>query len=53
MAFHRRYQHAECKTIDGTTIAGWLYTVDGSAPAIIMSHGVGFSLQTVSVTGAI
>ncbi|KAJ8063558.1 hypothetical protein OCU04_007430 [Sclerotinia nivalis] len=39
MVFFQRYQPAECKTIDGTTIAGWLYTVDGPAPAIIMSHG--------------
>ncbi|KAI1365809.1 DltD domain-containing protein [Xylaria arbuscula] len=29
----------ECKTIDGTSISGWLYTVDWPAPAIIMSHG--------------
>ncbi|KUI64496.1 hypothetical protein VM1G_00045 [Cytospora mali] len=29
----------ECKTIDGTTISAWLYTVDVPAPAIIMSHG--------------
>ncbi|PQE21176.1 hypothetical protein CJF30_00011325 [Rutstroemia sp. NJR-2017a BBW] len=39
MVFRKRYQPAECKTIDGTTITGWLYTVDGPAPAIIMSHG--------------
>ncbi|CAI7649221.1 unnamed protein product [Penicillium glandicola] len=35
-----RYQLVECLTIDGTTISGWLYTVDSpAAPAIIMSHG--------------
>ncbi|TGO19735.1 hypothetical protein BPAE_0334g00020 [Botrytis paeoniae] len=39
MVFRSRYQPAQCKTIDGTIIAGWLYTVDGPAPAIIMSHG--------------
>ncbi|KNG85589.1 hypothetical protein ANOM_007239 [Aspergillus nomiae NRRL 13137] len=34
------HRQVECKTIDGTSIAGWLYTVDdGPAPAIIMSHG--------------
>ena len=35
-----RYQAIECKTIDSTVISGWLYTVEGPAPAIIMSHGV-------------
>ncbi|RAL04560.1 acetyltransferase fmaC [Aspergillus ibericus CBS 121593] len=36
-----RHKPIECKTIDGTTISGWLYTVDSPtpAPAIIMSHG--------------
>jgi hypothetical protein len=35
------HRQVECKTLDGTSIAGWLYTVDdGPAPAIIMSHGV-------------
>lgn len=34
-----RYQAIECKTIDSTVISGWLYTVEGPAPAIIMSHG--------------
>lgn len=32
------------QNIDGTSISAWLYTVDGPAPAIIMSHGVGASL---------
>ncbi|KAK4223156.1 Alpha/Beta hydrolase protein [Podospora fimiseda] len=34
-----RHRPVECKTLDGTSISGWLYTVDGPAPAIIMSHG--------------
>ncbi|KAJ5519046.1 hypothetical protein N7453_001468 [Penicillium expansum] len=35
-----RHQLIECLTIDGTTISGWLYTIEGpAAPAIIMSHG--------------
>ena len=42
MAVLPHHRPVECKTIDGTTIAGWLYTVDGPAPAIIMSHGVRF-----------
>ncbi|KAI0485709.1 DltD domain-containing protein [Xylaria cf. heliscus] len=29
----------ECRMVDGTLISGFLYTVDGPAPAIIMSHG--------------
>ncbi|KAI0903864.1 alpha/beta-hydrolase [Ustulina deusta] len=39
MAPGSRHRLVECKTIDGTSISGWLYTVDGPAPAIIMSHG--------------
>ena len=42
MAVLPHHRPVECKTIDGTIIAGWLYTVDGPAPAIIMSHGVRF-----------
>ncbi|KAK3985843.1 Alpha/Beta hydrolase protein [Cladorrhinum sp. PSN332] len=34
-----RHRPVECKTLDGTSISGWLYTVEGPAPAIIMSHG--------------
>ena len=37
-----RVRPVECKTIDGTLIAGNLYAVEGTAPAIIMSHGVRF-----------
>jgi len=35
-----KHQNVECKTIDGITLRGWLFTVAGPAPAIIMSHGV-------------
>ena len=41
MAALPRHRLVECMTIDGTSISGWLYTVNGPAPAIIMSHGVG------------
>ena len=34
-----RPQLVECTTLDGTKISALLYTVDGPAPAIIMSHG--------------
>ena len=40
MSFPRSYQKAECKTIDGTIIGGWLYAVEGRAPTIIMTPGV-------------
>ena len=40
MSIIPHHRSVECKTIDGTTISGWLYAVDGPAPAIIMSHGV-------------
>ncbi|KAK1762514.1 polyketide transferase [Phialemonium atrogriseum] len=33
------YQKVECKTIDGITIRGWFYAVEGPSPAIIMTHG--------------
>ncbi|KAI1630868.1 DltD domain-containing protein [Biscogniauxia mediterranea] len=39
MASLPRHRLVECKTIDGTSISGWLYTVNGPAPAVIMSHG--------------
>ena len=35
-----RYEKVEFKTIDGVTLRGWLYSVDGRAPAIIMTPGV-------------
>lgn len=34
------YRKVECKTIDGITIRGWFYAVEGPSPAIIMTHGV-------------
>ncbi|KAI0185948.1 Alpha/Beta hydrolase protein [Xylaria flabelliformis] len=34
-----RHENFECKTLDGTTIKGWLFPVPGPAPVIIMSHG--------------
>lgn len=41
MHYRPPYRLVDCKTIDGTLIAGLLYEVeDGPAPAIIMSHGV-------------
>jgi len=48
MAVIPRHRSVECKTIDGTTISAWLYEVDGLAPAIIMSHGVGSLTSTPS-----
>ncbi|RYP24615.1 hypothetical protein DL765_000441 [Monosporascus sp. GIB2] len=35
----QRHQPVECKTIDGVTLRGWLYTVPGPGPAIVMTHG--------------
>lgn len=35
------YEAYECKTLDGTTIRGWLFLVDNKpAPTIIMTPGV-------------
>ncbi|KAI8626382.1 Alpha/Beta hydrolase protein [Xylariaceae sp. FL1651] len=34
-----RHEDIECKTIDGITIRGWFFPVEGPAPAVIMSHG--------------
>ncbi|KAI0407764.1 Alpha/Beta hydrolase protein [Xylaria palmicola] len=34
------FDDIECTTIDGTTLRGWLYSVKGPAPAVIMSHGL-------------
>ena len=31
----------KCKTIDGITLEAWLWEVEGPAPVIIMTHGVG------------
>ncbi len=36
----QRHQPVECTTIDGIILRGWLYTVPGPAPGIIMTHGV-------------
>ena len=41
-----QHRSVECKTIDGTIISGWLYEIEGIAPAIIISHGVGFLSYT-------
>ena len=38
----------DIKVLDGTDISGWLYEVQGPAPAIIMSHGVCSSKPIVS-----
>ncbi|EAT76543.2 hypothetical protein HBI56_213760 [Parastagonospora nodorum] len=35
----QRYHSVECKTLDGITLEGWFYEVEGLAPAIIMTHG--------------
>lgn len=40
-----------CKTIDGITLEGWLYTVEGRAPAIIMTHGVRIYKSCLGVLG--
>lgn len=40
MALFSRHRTIECKTIDGITLEGWFYEVEGPAPAIIMTHGV-------------
>ncbi|KAJ5446898.1 alpha/beta-hydrolase [Penicillium cf. griseofulvum] len=32
-------QIVQCKTIDGISLEGWFFQVDGPAPAVIMSHG--------------
>lgn len=39
LAAFSRHEDVEIKTIDGITLRGWLFPVDGPAPAIIMSHG--------------
>jgi len=44
-----KHSLVSCNTIDGTSIWGWLYTVEGPAPAIIMSHGVSSPVLDVSV----
>ncbi|KAM7191817.1 Alpha/Beta hydrolase fold [Rhypophila sp. PSN 637] len=33
------HQNVEFRTIDGVVLRGWLFPVEGPAPAIIMSHG--------------
>jgi hypothetical protein len=40
MGFTVKYEKLECKTLDGISIRGWFYAVEGRAPVIIMSHGV-------------
>ncbi|KAI0473334.1 alpha/beta-hydrolase [Xylariaceae sp. FL0804] len=39
MAPQQGHRLMNCTTINGTLISAWLYTVDGPAPAIIISHG--------------
>lgn len=38
--FGKRFETLGYKTLDGIFIRGWFYSVEGKAPAIIMSHGV-------------
>ncbi|KAH9883215.1 Alpha/Beta hydrolase protein [Xylariomycetidae sp. FL2044] len=40
MANPRPHQIVECKTIDGVTLEGWFWEVDGPAPVVIMTHGL-------------
>jgi hypothetical protein len=47
MAPPRPHQTVEYKTIDGVTLEGWFWEVEGPAPAIIMTHGV--SLEDLAV----